>query len=171
MPHGSDSAADAGGVEELGFCIAGLKQPSASRGETTEAVAKPQRRRSPRESKSSRGASGPADAECGRKRQRGQRCSGRSTASFGAYLCTTGQTAIGSSLWLSSPGRQAAVVAGDRAGKVSGCRSRTIDAPHYSRRRTVEQDFRSGGEQKLDVGLSAVPRLVRGGRRAPLHRP
>jgi hypothetical protein len=33
------SAADGAGLERLGFCIAGLKQPSDSRGETTEAVA------------------------------------------------------------------------------------------------------------------------------------
>jgi hypothetical protein len=31
--------ADAAGLERLGLCIVGLKQPSASRGETTEAVA------------------------------------------------------------------------------------------------------------------------------------
>jgi hypothetical protein len=36
----SNSAADAAGLERLGLCIAGLKQPSARRAETTEAVAK-----------------------------------------------------------------------------------------------------------------------------------
>ncbi len=35
----SNSAADGPGLEWLGSCIAGLKQPSASWGETTEAVA------------------------------------------------------------------------------------------------------------------------------------
>jgi hypothetical protein len=35
----SSSAADASGLERLGSCIAGVKQPSARRGETTEAVA------------------------------------------------------------------------------------------------------------------------------------
>ena len=36
------------GLERLGFCIAGLKQPSASRGETTKAVAEPSRDEPPR---------------------------------------------------------------------------------------------------------------------------
>ena len=36
----SNSAVDAARLERLGFCIAGLKQPCASGGETTEAVAK-----------------------------------------------------------------------------------------------------------------------------------
>jgi hypothetical protein len=36
----SGSAADAAGLERLDFCIAGLKRSSASRGETTAAVAK-----------------------------------------------------------------------------------------------------------------------------------
>ena len=36
----SNSAADAAGLEQLGLCIAGVKQPSARRSETTEAVAK-----------------------------------------------------------------------------------------------------------------------------------
>ena len=35
----SNGAADAVGLERLGLCIAGLKQPSAGRGETTECVA------------------------------------------------------------------------------------------------------------------------------------
>ena len=40
MPRESNSAVDAARLERLGFCIAGLKQPLASGGETTEAVAK-----------------------------------------------------------------------------------------------------------------------------------
>ena len=40
MRHRSDSAADAGSLERLGLCIAGLKQPSAGHRETTAAVAK-----------------------------------------------------------------------------------------------------------------------------------
>ena len=40
MPHRSDSAAGAASLQRLGLCIAGLKQPSARRVETTEAVAK-----------------------------------------------------------------------------------------------------------------------------------
>jgi hypothetical protein len=40
MPQTSNSAADAAGLERLRLCIAGLKQPSASRDETTRAVAK-----------------------------------------------------------------------------------------------------------------------------------
>ena len=48
----SNSAVDAARLERLGFCIAGLKQPSASGGETTEAVAKALRGPSSRESRS-----------------------------------------------------------------------------------------------------------------------
>ena len=33
MPHRSDSAADAAGLQRLGLCIAGVKQLSASHGE------------------------------------------------------------------------------------------------------------------------------------------
>ena len=40
MRHRSDSAADAGSLERLGLCIAGLKQPSAGHRETTAAAAK-----------------------------------------------------------------------------------------------------------------------------------
>lgn len=43
MPHRSDSAAGTVSLQRLGFCIAGLKQPSARRVETTEAVAKRRR--------------------------------------------------------------------------------------------------------------------------------
>ena len=39
MRYRSDSAADAGSLERLGLCIAGLKQPSAGHRETTAAVA------------------------------------------------------------------------------------------------------------------------------------
>jgi hypothetical protein len=47
----SNSAADAAGLERLGLCIAGLKQPSARRRETTVAVALQQRGPSGRENK------------------------------------------------------------------------------------------------------------------------
>ena len=40
MPQGSSSAVAAGGTKRPRLCIAGQKQSSASRGETTEAVAK-----------------------------------------------------------------------------------------------------------------------------------
>ena len=40
MPYESSSAAGDVGLERLGLCIAGLKQPSARCGETTECVAK-----------------------------------------------------------------------------------------------------------------------------------
>ena len=40
MPERSNSAAVATGTNRPGLCIAGPKQSSASRGETTEAVAK-----------------------------------------------------------------------------------------------------------------------------------
>ena len=40
MLHRSDSAAGAASLQRVGLCIAGLKQPSARRVETTEAVAK-----------------------------------------------------------------------------------------------------------------------------------
>jgi hypothetical protein len=40
----SDSAADGAGLEWLGSWVAGLKHPSASRGETTETVANQSRR-------------------------------------------------------------------------------------------------------------------------------
>ena len=40
----SNSAADTASLERLGFRIAGLKQPSACRGQTTEAVALQRRR-------------------------------------------------------------------------------------------------------------------------------
>jgi len=43
MLQRSNSAADAAGLERLGLCIVGLKQPSASRDQTTQAVAKEQR--------------------------------------------------------------------------------------------------------------------------------
>ena len=52
MPQRSTSAADAAGLERLGLCIAGVKQPSASCGETTEAVAKASRPRARRDDRS-----------------------------------------------------------------------------------------------------------------------
>jgi hypothetical protein len=47
----SNSAADAAGVEQLTLCIAGVKQPSARRGETTRAVALRKRAPAGRKSK------------------------------------------------------------------------------------------------------------------------
>ena len=62
-------------------------------------------------------------------------------------------------------GRRAAVVAGDRPGKGRVVEFARSKRRQHRRRRLVEPDFRSGGEQKLDVRLNAVPRLVRSGTR------
>ena len=60
---------DAARLERLDFCIAGLKQPSASGGETTEAVAKASSTRGRRDDRSpgmrsSREWRGWAEAHC-----------------------------------------------------------------------------------------------------------
>ena len=52
--YGSNSAVDASGLQRLGLCIAGLKQPSAMRGGTTAAVAKQRRARDERADKRNR---------------------------------------------------------------------------------------------------------------------
>jgi hypothetical protein len=54
MPNGSSSAAGDVSLERLGLCIAGLKQSSARRGETTEVVANRQRAVERREVESGR---------------------------------------------------------------------------------------------------------------------
>jgi hypothetical protein len=64
----SNSAADAAGLEQLGLCIAGLKQPSARRGETTEAVALRKRGPSRRQSRSNSAEPGPCTLGSGRER-------------------------------------------------------------------------------------------------------
>jgi hypothetical protein len=58
-------------------------------------------------------------------------------------------------------GRRAAVLARDRADMTSVVGVAQSRRRHRNQRWSDEQDFRSGGEHQLDVGRSAVPRLVR----------
>jgi hypothetical protein len=123
----SNSATDAAGLERLGLCIVGLKQPSASHDQTTEAVALRKRRSSRRERRSSRAAPRPRTLD-GRSRQRGRWCSQRSTAPVVPIYARPVRRRSAAHFRLSLR-RRAAVVARDRADKASGCRSRTIEAP------------------------------------------
>jgi hypothetical protein len=80
-----------------------------------------------------------------------------------AYLCTTGATAMGGSLSLSSPGGGLWLWRAIGAAKASGCRSRTIEVPAAQQAAVGRAGLPLRWGAELDVGLNAVPRLVRAG--------